>query len=64
MPQMRHDLHKSLLLWWTIASSKLGAHLCLLCAQTVQVTEAIKEAKDAKKEAIVELEKGADTVVR
>ena len=47
-----------------IASSELGAHLCLLCVQTVQVTEAIKEAKDAKKEAVVELEKGADTVVR
>lgn len=41
-----------------------GAHWCLLCAQTVQVTEAIKEAKGAKTEAVVELEKGADTVVR
>ncbi len=28
------------------------------------MTEAVKEAKDAKKEAVVELEKGADTVVR
>ena len=27
------------------------------------MTEAVKEAKDAKKEAVVELEKGADTVV-
>ena len=42
----------------------MGAHLCLLCAQTVQVTEAIQEAKGAKMEAVVELEKGADTVVR
>ena len=30
----------------------------------MQVTEAIKEAKGAKTEAVVELEKGADTVVR
>ena len=27
------------------------------------MTEAVKEAKDAKKEVVVELEKGADTVV-
>ena len=32
--------------------------------QVAEVTEAVKEAKDAKKEVAVELEKGADTVVR
>jgi len=33
------------------------------CMQVAEVTEAVKEAKDAKKEVAVELEKGADTVV-
>lgn len=31
--------------------------------QVAEVTEAVKEAKDAKKDAAVDLERGADTVV-
>ena len=35
----------------------------MVASQVAEVTEAVKEAKDAKKEVAVELEKGADTVV-
>lgn len=45
----------------------LLGHDCEACwvhLQATEVVEAIKEAKDAKTDAVVDLEKGADTVVR